>query len=482
MKLNQAQILGERYQIQRQLSDRPGRQTYLALDLQTQILVVLKLIYLSDTLGWDDFKFFEREVQVLQAVSHRAIPQYLDSFDLKPEKGLALVQTYIEARSLAEYLQAGRSFTQAEVEQIAQDLLEVLIYLHERHPPIIHRDLKPSNILLGSRSGNHPGQVYLVDFGSVRTSMQTSGSMTIVGTFGYMPFEQFQGQATPVSDLYSLGMTLIHLVTGTHPADLPQDDFQVEYKALSHVHPIFASWLQWLTQRNPKRRPQSAQIALQALTAISSTPSTSVVGEWKWNSNSWICQSPRRSLQKPQGSKVTLTKSEDVIDIKLPRRKLKFVSLIFAILFYGAWLMPFLSGLWMLITYPGATIFMRLFFAFVFGVPMVTMAWAITKPLIKCFLSLRWRIDRCNFIAEYTLFGWRWRRSEPRSAIIKVTYHPTHYQDTGEGRYQVPPKLIMQVGVREYILISLTKAELEWLAFEINNWLDNSNNELLDSQ
>ncbi len=232
MKLNSGQILDDRYQIQRQLSDRPGRKTYLALDLQTQILVVLKLIYLSETLGWDDFKLFEREAQVLQVISHRAIPQYLDSFDVEPEKGLALVQTYIEARSLAEHLQAGRSFTQAEVEQIAQDLLNVLIYLHDRHPPIIHRDLKPSNILLGvreayaerDRSGNHPSQVYLIDFGSVRTSVQTSSSMTIVGTFGYMPFEQFQGQATPVSDLYSLGMTLIHLVTGIHPGDLPQDD------------------------------------------------------------------------------------------------------------------------------------------------------------------------------------------------------------------------------------------------------------------
>ncbi len=137
--------------------------------------------------------------------------------------------------------------------------------------------------------------------------------------------------------------------------------------------------------------------------------------------------------------------------------------------------MPFLSGLWAFITYPGA-IFMRLFFAFVFGVPLFAMAWAIIKPLIDCYLSLRWRIDRYNFIAEYTLFTWRWRRSELRSAIIKVTYHPTFYQDTGDGRYQVPPKLILQVGVREYILISLTKAELEWLAFEINNWLDSSIN------
>lgn len=475
MKLNQAQILGERYQIQRQLSDRPGRETYLALDLQTQILVVLKLIYLSDTLGWDDFKFFEREAQVLQVISHPAIPQYLDSFDLEPEKGLALVQTYIEARSLAEYLQAGRSFTQAEVEQIAQDLLNVLIYLHERHPPIIHRDLKPSNILLGDRSGNYPGQVYLVDFGSVRTSMQTSGSMTIVGTFGYMPFEQFQGQATPVSDLYSLGMTLIHLVTGTHPADLPQDDFQVEYKALSHVHPIFASWLQWLTQRNPKQRPQSAQIALQALTAISVTPPAHAASKWQWDGSKWICLPSTRIIQKPQGSRVSLTKSEDVINIKISNQR-KFRDAwceIFLLVMYSPYIVMLLVG----IASSG-----NIFLQFMFGLLIFGILWFCVKYFMKFWSSIQWRIDRRNMLQGYSLFGWCWQRSESRCAIIKVTYHPTHYINTAEGRHQVPPKLILHAGIREYVLTSLTEVELEWLAFEINNWLDSSNNELLDSQ
>lgn len=475
MKLNSGQIVDDRYQIQKQLSDRPGRKTYLALDLQTQTLVVLKLMYLSETLGWDDFKFFEREAQVLQVISHRAIPQYLDSFDVEPEKGLALVQTYIEARSLAEHLQAGRSFTQVEVEQIAQDLLNVLIYLHELHPPIIHRDLKPSNILLGDRSGNYPGQVYLVDFGAVRTSMQTNGSITIVGTFGYMPFEQFQGQATPVSDLYSLGMTLIHLVTGTHPADLPQDDFQVQYESLAHVHPIFASWLQWLTQRNPKHRPQSAQIALEALTAISATPSAHAASKWKWDGSQWVCLPLTRIIQKPEGSRVVVTKSEDAIDIKIPSKNQSFGNLIFCILFFGALLMLALSHFRELVTQP-AHIFIRLFYTFFYGAILFSFVPNIIKPLIECFLPLRWRIDRCNLIEEHTLFGLPWRYSESRSALIEVTYHPTFYEDTGEGRCQVKPKLILHMGTRDRVLTSLTEAELEWLAFELNDWLDSSNN------
>lgn len=76
---------------------------------------------------------------------------------------------------------------------IATQLLEILDYLHNRQPQVIHRDIKPSNILLGNRTGNNPGTVYLVDFGSVQTKVQT-GTIKIVGTYGYMPPEQFGGK------------------------------------------------------------------------------------------------------------------------------------------------------------------------------------------------------------------------------------------------------------------------------------------------
>lgn len=130
----------------------------------------------------------------------------MDSFkvDLADSKGFGLVQTYIPAKSLEEHLQEGRTFSETEVKQIAKALLEVLTYLHSRQPAVIHRDIKPSNILLSDRSGNHLGEVYLVDFGAVKTTaQQQGGTMTVVGTYGYMAQEQFGGRAVPASDLYS---------------------------------------------------------------------------------------------------------------------------------------------------------------------------------------------------------------------------------------------------------------------------------------
>ncbi|WP_197673294.1 serine/threonine protein kinase [Leptolyngbya sp. O-77] len=162
--------LGDRYEVQQQLSKKPGRQTYLALDHQTQQQVVIKLLIFSYDFSWDDFNLFEREAGILKTLNHPAIPQYLDSFDLDLPtlKGFAFVQTYTPAKSLEEHLRAHRTFSELEIKQIARDILEVLIYLHEQSPPVIHRDLKPSNILLTDRSAHSAGQVYVVDFGSVQ--------------------------------------------------------------------------------------------------------------------------------------------------------------------------------------------------------------------------------------------------------------------------------------------------------------------------
>ena len=196
--------------------------TLLATDLQTELPVVDKLLLFGPDFTWDDLKLFEREAEVLKFLAHSAIPQYLDYFEVEIEagKGFALVQTYIEARSLQDWIQSGRTFSEEELKVIAKELLNILDYLHNRTPPAIHRDIKPSNILLGDRSGNSPGQIYLIDFGSVQTAVH-GGTRTIVGTFGYMPFEQFGGQATPASDLYALGATLIYLATGHHPDNCP---------------------------------------------------------------------------------------------------------------------------------------------------------------------------------------------------------------------------------------------------------------------
>jgi serine/threonine protein kinase len=176
MELLVNRVLGDRYQIQSLIGRQTGRRTFLARDLPTQQSVILKLLLFGVDFTWDDLKLFEREAEVLKSIDLPAIPKYLDWFDVDTElgKGFVLVQTYIEARSLQNWLDAGRTFSEEDLISIAKQLLTILDYLHSRQPAVIHRDIKPSNILLGDRSGNSPGQVYLVDFGSVRTA--THGS------------------------------------------------------------------------------------------------------------------------------------------------------------------------------------------------------------------------------------------------------------------------------------------------------------------
>jgi eukaryotic-like serine/threonine-protein kinase len=262
------EILGNRYQCDRRLGKQAGRQTLLARDLKTQQQVVVKLLSFSSDFNWEDLKLFQREVETLKSLSHPAIPQYLDSFeiDTPSRKGFALVQTYIEAKSLQEYLSDGRTFSESEVKQLATALLDILAYLHQRQPPVIHRDIKPSNILLKNRSGNSVGEVYLVDFGAVQTlATQQGKTVTVVGTYGYMPPEQFGGRAVPASDLYGLGATLIALITKQHPADLPQQDLQLEFEQFTRLSPGFTSWLKWMTHPSLERRPASVKIAKEVL-------------------------------------------------------------------------------------------------------------------------------------------------------------------------------------------------------------------------
>ncbi|MEG4405308.1 serine/threonine-protein kinase [Microcoleus sp. MON2_D5] len=262
------EILADRYQCDRRLGKQAGRQTLLARDLKTQQQVVVKLLSFSSDFNWEDLKLFEREVETLKSLSHVAIPRYLDSFEIDTpnRKGFALVQSYIEAKSLQEYLSDGRTFSESEVKQLATALLDILGYLHQRQPPVIHRDIKPSNILLKNRSGNSVGEVYLVDFGAVQTlATQQGKTVTVVGTYGYMPPEQFGGRAVPASDLYSLGATLIALITKQHPADLPQKDLQIEFEQFSQLSPGFTKWLKWMTHPSLERRPTSAESAKEVL-------------------------------------------------------------------------------------------------------------------------------------------------------------------------------------------------------------------------
>ena len=275
-----------RYIIQSLLSKQSGRRTFLAQDTETQNLVVIKLLLFGPDFTWQDLKLFEREATTLQSLAHPAIPQYLDHFEVEiPEgKGFALVQTYIEAKSLSAWVSAGRTFSENDLQAIAHSLLNILHYLHSRKPPVIHRDLKPSNILLSAeRSAHSLGTLYLVDFGSVQTA-RTSGTTTVVGTYGYMPPEQFGGRASAASDLYSLGATLIYLASGQHPSDFEYGELDTAASTLE-LSSGFADWISQLTHMKVSNRIASAKIAQQKLSKCAiAPPSQSLTAAPKTNS------------------------------------------------------------------------------------------------------------------------------------------------------------------------------------------------------
>jgi serine/threonine protein kinase len=272
------QVLQGRYQLKQQLGNNAGRQTWLAVDLATQTReqVIVKLLPFSPQLHWDDLKLFEREAQVLKHLNHPYIPKYRDYFSTKPSTSgelpwFGLVQDYIPGDCLQQLLNKGKRFTEAGVKKIAIQLLEILIYLHELSPAVLHRDIKPSNIIWGKNR-----QAYLVDFGAVQEKAKAEGAtFTVVGTGGYAPPEQLWGKAVPASDLYALGATLIHLLTGTAPADLPQRQMRLQFRDKVSLTPSFAHWLETLTNPDPQLRFSNARAALEALQA-SGSPSSSL--------------------------------------------------------------------------------------------------------------------------------------------------------------------------------------------------------------
>lgn len=259
-------ILQNRYQLKQKLGDNVARQTWLATDLEASNLeksqIVVKLLAFGGQVQWENLKLFEREAQVLKQLNHPQIPKYRDYFCIDDRLlWFGLVEEYLPGSSFKELLTQGKKFTEQQVRKIAVDVLNILVYLHKLSPPVLHRDIKPSNLILGEDE-----QVYLVDFGAVQDkAAQEGATFTVVGTYGYTPIEQFGGRAVPASDLYALGATLIHLLTGIAPADLPQRDLRIQFSDRVSLSPSLVAWIEKLIEPASEQRFTTASQALDAL-------------------------------------------------------------------------------------------------------------------------------------------------------------------------------------------------------------------------
>jgi serine/threonine protein kinase len=444
-------ILAERYEVLQQLGKQTGRQTLLARELKNQELVVIKQLFLGGDFEWQDLKLFEREAETLKKLSHPAIPRYLDYLEInEPEsKGFALVQTYVKGKTLEDHLRSGRSFSESEVKELAKLLLKILIYLqHTKVPPVIHRDIKPSNILLHSRSDHTVGQVYLVDFGSVQNqAAKLGGTITVVGTYGYMAPEQFGGRSVPASDLYGLGATLIYLVTGLHPTELSQQDLKIKFAdRATHLNPNLIDWLEWMTEPSLDKRLSSAREA-------------------------WISLKNPRTLDKipmavqRQGSDIKLIKNSEFIEIKIPPQGV------------GLGVIAMLAGA----IAANAKSLLSIAFKGDIDPQLLLLCCFLTalggfKLLEAIIQELHFKIDRQQISCMNHLLDVRWHYSQParRHDICKLEIEQIESTIPFTRQKLSRVSLIVQAGDQKYRLgekQKLNEAEIEWLATELSQWL-----------
>jgi serine/threonine protein kinase len=257
-------VIADRYEVVSVIGQGSAARTLLCSDLRTDRRVVVKELHFAHLSDWKYLELFEREAKMLGRLDHPGIPRVFDYFQGEGESAaFYIVQEYIEAPSLLQRMESGPMLGQTEIHEIAVGLLDVLTYLHGRAPPVIHRDIKPSNVLL--RANGTPA---LIDFGGVRAAWQPRGAAgaTVVGTFGYMAPEQFAGHAGPTSDLYALGATLLHLVTGHPPSDFPFDSGRIELPDDLPTDRLLADLIEALLRPAPRDRPGTAQAALDLLT------------------------------------------------------------------------------------------------------------------------------------------------------------------------------------------------------------------------
>lgn len=323
-------IIAMRYRVTAPLGQPNTSNTYIAEDLTTEKLVAVKAISLKRMTGWKDFELLERQAQVLARMNHPAVPRYIEYFhlDVGSDRLFYLVQQLIEAKSLTHLVGQGWRADEAGARNIALQVLEILQYLHQENPPIIHRDLQPDTLLRDAE-----GQIFLVDFGSVKatgSSPQTYSS-TLVGAYGYIPPEQFQGKAYFASDLYSLGATLLFVLTGKPPDEFPQQNMRLDFRQYLKLSSRFGSWLSKMLEPSPKARFHSASEAIASLkqpSPVSSlrqrkAPQVSArSSQFAYNKNPRPTETSRK--QRPRGSQVIVRRTDGHLAIEIPSTKYCF--------------------------------------------------------------------------------------------------------------------------------------------------------------
>lgn len=274
---NQETTLGGRYKIISQLGAGGFGHTFLAQDLHLPgsprcVVKQLKPKSREEENLKIARRLFDTEANVLaQLGSHNQIPRLLAHFEENRE--FYLILELIEGESLTQDIVSGQPWSEAEVKNLLQDVLQVLSFVHEQQ--VIHRDIKPSNLI----RRHSDGRIVLIDFGAVKqvstqiiTSLSEQSSTICIGTAGYMANEQLAGHPHFSSDIYGVGVLGIQALTGLHPKNFSIDVRTSEilwHDRAPDVSPQFKAFLDRMVRYDFRDRYPTAKEALETLQNLS---------------------------------------------------------------------------------------------------------------------------------------------------------------------------------------------------------------------
>ena len=278
-------VLDNRYEVVQFLGYGGFGRTYLARDRQRfNELCVLKEFapqISSPEILRKAAELFQREAGTLYQLRHEQIPEFraILQATIETNQVLLIVEQYISGETYEQWVEAGNRLDEAGAVQFLKEILPVLSYVHDRG--VVHRDISPDNLIREATTG----KPFLIDFGSVKqvatTAMQLSSgqssnlkSATRIHKPGFSPPEQLYGNITPSTDLYSLAVTTLVLMTGRSPLELYDSQLAIwHWRNHLHLSPQFANFLDRLLAYQAPDRPASANIANQLLNTIVVVPS-----------------------------------------------------------------------------------------------------------------------------------------------------------------------------------------------------------------
>lgn len=252
------------YRLMHLLGEGGAARTWAATDPRDGAPLAVKELQLLKTAHPKQIELFERECAILRELEHAQIPTFIQTIVERHAETLSLylVQERIVGRSLQQLLDLGVTFDASDVVAVMRSALRPLSYLHGRTPPLYHRDIKPSNVIV-----RVDGTCVLIDFGAVREALADprAGGSSVVGTFGYMAPEQFQARAWAATDLYALGATAVHLLTGIEPGRFEIRRLKPDFHDALDADPHLAAILDLLLEPNVEDRYATAAALSRAL-------------------------------------------------------------------------------------------------------------------------------------------------------------------------------------------------------------------------